>query len=241
MRPVILSVALWGVTLAAEVFVPRGVAAAEDLFARSRAVYGSLQSYADSGIVLYESGPSIKDRHTFTTIFNRAPRRFVLDFHKLGIDRYVIWGDPDAFHTWWRTTGQRFDYPNPDNLPALNLSDTKGVGHKIPSLLYGRAPLLSDFSNFTDLTIERTEDVGGRRCQRVAGTTREVYAATGKEINVRKMTVWIDVESLLIRKVVEEMKTTLPGDIWRLTTTYEPQANPTIDESRLRFTPPVPK
>jgi outer membrane lipoprotein-sorting protein len=218
------------------------LSAADDIMQKARAMYVALRSYVDTGVVLYESGSS-KDRHTFTTLLNRSPRRFVLDFVKAGGDRYVVWGDPDAFHTWWKTTGQQFDYPNPDNTPALSQSGAHnyGVGNKIPTLLYGRAPLLSDFANFTDLEIEGTEDIGNRHCHRLSGTTRDVYAATGREVNVRKMTVWIDVESLLIRRVVEQWKTTLPGDIKRITTTYEPQANPTIDEKRLRFTPPEPR
>jgi hypothetical protein len=209
---------------------------------RSRAMYTSLRSYADSGVVIYEYGASSKDRHTFTTSFNRTPRRFVLDFNKQGGDRYVVWGEPEAFHTWWKATGQQFDYPNPDNMPALNGSgrNTFSVGLKIPTLLYGKAQLLSDFANYTDLTVDGTEDISGHRCHRVLGTTRDVYAATSKEVNVRKMTVWIDADSLLIRKVVEQWKA-LPGQISRMTTTYEPQANPTIEESRLRFTPPAPR
>src|SRR5262249_40925853 len=160
-------------------------------------------------------------------------------FTKQGGDRYVVWGDPDAFHTWWKTTGQQFDYPNPDNMPALNGSgrNTYSVGMKIPALLYGRARLLSDFANFTGLTDDGTEDVGGRRCHRVLGTTRDVSAATEKEVNVRKMTVWIDAESLLIRKIIEQWKA-LPGQISRMTTTYEPQANPALDENRFRFVAP---
>jgi len=150
--------------------------------------------------------------------------------------------DPDAFHAWWKTTGQQFDYPNPDNLGALNGSghNTSAVGLKIPTLLYGKAPLLSDFANFADVTPDGTEDVAGRKCLRLVGNTRDVYAATNKEVNVRKMSVWIDAESLLIRKVVEQWKA-LPGQISRLTTTYEPQANPKIDESRVRFSPPEPR
>jgi outer membrane lipoprotein-sorting protein len=58
------------------------------------------------------------------------------------------------------------------------------------------------------------------------------------EVNVRKMTTWIDAESLLIRKVVEQWKT-LPGQISRMTTTFEPEANPALDESRFRFAPPT--
>jgi len=35
----------------------------------------------------------------------------------------VIWGDPDAFHVWWKTTGQVTEYPNPKNTGAITLSD----------------------------------------------------------------------------------------------------------------------
>jgi hypothetical protein len=212
----------------------------DDVLQRSRGMYAALRSYADSGVVIYEYGTSSKDRHTFTTSFSRTPRRFLIDFNKQGGDRYVVWGDPDAFHTWWKATGQQFDYLNPNNMPALNGSgrNTSGAALKIPTLLYARAQLLSDFANYTDTVVDGTEDVGGRRCYRVLGTARDVYAATSKEVNVRKMTTWIDAESLLIRKVVEQWKT-LPGQISRMTTTFEPEANPALDESRFRFAPPT--
>src|SRR5437016_14638635 len=85
------------------------VKADDDLLQRSRTMYGALRSYADTGVVVKEYSASTRDRHTFSTNFNRAPRRFRLDFNKQSGDRYVVWGDPDAFHTWWKTTGQQFD------------------------------------------------------------------------------------------------------------------------------------
>jgi hypothetical protein len=69
------------------------------------------------------------------------------------------------------------------------------------------------------------------------GITRDVYAATGKEVNVHKMTIWIDTESLLIRKVLEEWKP-LPGQRSRHITTYEPRANGPLDDAKLAFSPP---
>jgi len=219
--------------------VERTTQADDDVMQRSRAMYAALKSYADTGVVVFEYGASSTDRHTFATSFSRAPRGFRLEFNKQGGDRYVVWGDPDAFHTWWKTTGQQFDYPNPDNMPALNGSgrNTSGTALKIPTLLYGKAPLLSDFANYTDLAVDGTEEIAGRHCYRVLGTTRDTYAATGKEVNVRKMTVWIDADSLLVRKIVEQWKA-LPGQISRMTTTYQPQANPQLDPNQLRFVPP---
>ena len=216
---------------------------AAGILAQSRARYASLNSYADTGVVLHEygvAGSQGRERHTFTTYFNHAPRGFYFDFQKESGDRYVIWGDPEAFHTWWKTTGVKSDYPNPDNIGAFSTSGppTLGSALMIPTLLYSKAPLQGAFTNFKDAVEDGTEEVGGHRCRRLVGTAKDVYGATGRESNVRRMTVWIDAESLLIRKVVEVPKDVLPGHVDKTTTTFEPQANPAPDESRFRFTPP---
>jgi outer membrane lipoprotein-sorting protein len=131
------------------------------------------------------------------------------------------------------------DYPNPNNVGAFVGTEvqTAGASNKIPPLLYSKASLPSGFANFSDAVLEGDEDVGGHKCHRVTGTAKDVYAATGREVNLRKMTVWIDDESLLIRQIVEEWKP-LPGQISRVTTTFEPQANPVLDDDRFKFTPP---
>lgn len=215
---------------------------AEDILQRTREMYVSLRSYADTGVVLSEYGSSSQDRHTFTTYFNRNPRHFILDFRKQGGSRYVIWGDPDAFHTWWNTTGQQYDYPNPNNISAISLSgmNTGGTALKIPTLLYGKSALAAALLVIADPVLDGTEEVGGRRCYRLAGRASDVYAATGKEVNIHRITVWIDTEALLIRKVLEESKP-LPGQRSRTTTTFEPKANPSLDDSRFKFVPPEPK
>jgi outer membrane lipoprotein-sorting protein len=211
----------------------------DDLFQRSRAVYAELRSYADTGSVTVEYGTSSTDRHTFATSFIRTPRHFLLDFNNQTGDRYVVWGNPDAFHTWWKATNQRFDYPNPSNTPAISQSgrNTSGVVLKVPTLLYAKAALGSDFANLAGLSATGSEIVGGRQCHRLTGKTSDTYGASAREVNARTMTVSIDAESLLIRKVVEEWPA-LPGQRNRTITTYQPQANPTLDPSRISFTPP---
>lgn len=211
---------------------------AESILQKTRDAYAQMKSYADTGVVLYEYGTSSEDKHTFSTAFNRAPRHVLLDFHKQGGDRYVIWADPDAFHTWWKTTGQQSDYPNPNNTPAISLSEpqTSGIAVKIPTLFYGKA-FESAMLKITDPALDGTEEVGGHRCNRIAGRASDVYAASGKEVNIRVVTVWIDSESFLVRKMIEEFSA-LPGQRNRMITSYEPQANPTLDDSRFKFTPP---
>jgi len=217
--------------------------AAEDSLERARATYAALNAYSDTGVVINEFGPAnspVKEQHTFTTYFRRAPRGFYFDFKKQSGDRFVIWGDPEAFHTWWKTTGMKNDYPNPNNVGAFATAEP--VAHeaalKITALLYAKAAMQGAFTNFTDAAKDGTEDIGGHKCYRLVGLAYDVYGATGNKVNVRKMTVWIDADSLLIRKVVEVPNDVPPGNINRVTTTFEPQANPTIDESRFKFTPP---
>jgi outer membrane lipoprotein-sorting protein len=212
----------------------------QDILQKTRAAYVAMSSYSDSGTVFEEYGTA-KDKHTFTTYFTRVPRHFVLDFRKQGGDQYVVWGDPDAFHTWWKTTGQQYDYPNPNNISAISLSDrnTKGSVLKIPTLLYGKSSLAAALLAFADPEVDGTEEAGGgHRCYRITGRASDVYKATGKEVNLHKITVWIDTESLLIRQVREEWKA-LPGNVNRTTTGYEPRANPTLENSRLTFVPPA--
>ena len=54
--------------------------------------------------------------------------------------------------------------------------------------------------------------------------------------------MWVDVETALVRKVLEDApEGSAAGTVSRVTTTFEPQANPTLDAARFRFTPPAPK
>jgi hypothetical protein len=209
----------------------------DKILADMRKVYADLTAYADTGEVISEYGTGSTDRFTFTTYFNRVPRGFLLDFRK-GQDQYVIWGDPDAFHSWWKATSQQYDYPNPNNSGALTGSprNTLNTAQKIPTLIYAKADLGGDFSRFTSPTAAADEDVNSHRCHRLNGEIYDSYGATGRRSNTRQMTVWIDVESSLIRKVLEEAQA-LPGQRSRVTWVYDPQANPTIDPAKFRFTP----
>jgi len=211
---------------------------AESILQKSRDAYSQMKSYTDSGQIINEYGTSSEDKHTFSTAFNRSPRHLLLSFHKQGGDNYVIWADPDAFHTWWKTTGQQTDYPNPNNTPAISLSDynTQGTALKVPTLLYAKA-FGAVMLALHDPELDGTDDIGGHHCHRIIGRLSDLYTATGHEVNIRKATVWIDADSFLIRKMVEESKAS-PGQRSRKITIFEPQANPALDDAKFKFTPP---
>lgn len=215
-------------------------ASGDKIFASVLAKYASLNSYSDSGEIINEYGTSSKDVHKFKTLFNRAPRGYLLDFTKVSGEKFVIWGDPDAFHSWWSSINSRSDYPNPSNTGVFIGSDvhTYGVAMKVTSLIYAKANLQGSFTNFTDIVLAGTDDVSGHKCYRLTGKARDIYSNTGRESNVRKMTVWVDTDSMLIRKVVEEWPP-LPGQVSRYTTIYDPQANPAIDAAKFKFEPPT--
>jgi outer membrane lipoprotein-sorting protein len=217
----------------------------DDILARSRATYAALRSYADTGTVDVEFGPSgavIKERHTFTTYY-RAPRLFYFDFNKhQQADRFVVWSDEEAFHTWWRTTGVESTYPKGQGATAFVTAamPTKNSITQTAPLLFSTAGLVGTLTEFGDASVVGKEAVGGRECHKLVGVARSVYPATQHVTNVRKTTVWIDTETLLVRKIVEDAPRGTPaGTVSRVTTTFQPQANPTLEDSRFQFVPPL--
>lgn len=216
-------------------------AAEDDILARSRATYASLKSYADTGTVDVEIGPVggvIKERHTFTTYY-RAPRRFFFDFTKhKNADRFVVWSDEGAFHTWWQTTGVESAFPKGQGATAFATAamPTKNAIVQIAPLVFSQAGLVGTLTEFGDASLVGTESVGGRKCHKLVGVARTVYPATQHVTNVRKTTVWIDAETLLVHKVVESAPRGTPaGTVLRITTTFQPQANPTLEDRRFQF------
>lgn len=216
--------------------------AAEDVFARSRAMYASLRSYADTGTVDIEYGSPVdptREHHTFVTYY-RAPRKFYFEFVKEHtVDRLVVWGDDVAFHGWWLATGNEVTYPKGQGTSAFVSSDypTKGSISLISPMLFSKAGLVGTLTHFGDATDTGTDYVGGRPCHKLVGVARDVYGLTGRVVNVRKTTVWIDNETLLVRRVLEEGREP-PGRVSRRMMTLLPHANPTIEEARFKFNVP---
>lgn len=228
----------------AAVLYPRSASLrAADVLAQSRAAYAALQSYADSGSVVNEfgSGPAhpMTERHRFRTLFRR-PRSFFFDFMKLGGDRYVVWSDDQAFHSWWKTTGIQYDYPKGQGAGAFSggAAQTKGSLVVIPPLLFTGAGLVGTMTQFTDAEDDGREAVDGHDCVRLVGVAKDVYPS-GKEVNVRKVIVWLDAKSLLVRRVFEDTpRGSMANAVNRYITTVDPQVNPKLDDGVFTFTPP---
>ena len=222
---------------------PSGTTEALD---RSRKAYAALRSYADSGTVVVENASKGVDptttRYAFRTYY-RGPLHFFFEFNKdavPGAAHYVAWGDTRAFHTW----SPGFDteaYPPGVTDSAFSFGGglTLNTSLKVAPLLSRSDYPFSILNEFAAPKDTASENVDGRPCRKVEGLARWQFLRPTKVVNARQVTIWIDAETLLVRKIFEDTpKEHLTGDVHRVTTTFQPQANPGLDDSKFTFTPP---
>ena len=219
--------------------------------------YATLQSYADSGTVTVDTG-AIVDKARFTTYFRRASRDLFFDFQaltsltvslKFTIDmrahRHVLWMFNGAMQTYQTPTPEPLAVVGTDGgAQVRTLSgfshSTHGAAIMITSLLYSQARLPSAILQIENASVAGIEPIEGRPCHKVVGTAAAYYPS-GQRTGVRPVTVWIDTETQLVRRVLEDTpegygdgKATL-----RITFDYQARANPALDDAKFQFTPPA--
>jgi outer membrane lipoprotein-sorting protein len=216
--------------------------APDAILAQAKAAYAALKTYADTGAVDLEFGTGAAlghEHHMFRTAY-RAPRQFYFDFTKAGnADRYVAWGDGETFHSYWKATGIANNYPKGQGSSAFSLGSTPTATAvlKVAPLLFPAAGLSGTLTEFGQPTLAGTEKVDGHDCYKLTGIAHAVYGTTGHETDRRQTTVWIDTQTSMVRKVFEDR--TEGQVVSRMTTRFEPQVNPIIDDKTFRFIPPV--
>lgn len=221
-----------------------------DLLKRSMAVYSSLPAYTDSGTAVRE-GPGLTDRWKFSTHFLR-PLNFRFDFQGVtsssagltvdsSMQHIVLWmieGELQSFNQQMRSHNV---IPRTGNQPGelLNASAaTAGTSVLIPSLLFSKADLPGSIRQIREAAHAGFEAVNGHRCHKIVGTAAQFYPS-GQKTNVRPVTVWLDVESLLVRKVFEDTPQGYPSSSYlRLTINLDPQANPKLTDESFQFVVP---
>jgi hypothetical protein len=251
MRPMLAVLAL------AAVAAPRHADrfSAEDVLTRSLAAYAALQSYADSGGVVGE-GAGREDRFAFRTYFTRDPRNLLLNFRFLGNlyltgnrwvpgdHRIVIWMEEGEMQSWDSKAEAHQTYPSGGGRQVKALTgaayNTVGVSTLIPSLLYSKADIVSAVRATEEPVEAGTETIGGRKCYKVMGVERYRYPS-GQVTGVRPITLWIDAETYLLRKIFQDTpKGYARGSMLRRTTTFHPQANPRLDSKLFHYEVPEP-
>jgi hypothetical protein len=225
---------------------------AEDALKRSFAAYAALTAYADSGTVVDQTS-GFQDKYVFRTYFTRQPRNLFLDFsmteseyndgYKIkGNGGTVIWMENGLLQTYDTKTQELTTYPEEGGrqVEALKSANygTKGVSVIVPGLIYTKAGMASVIQATEEATAAGTETVDGRPCLKVTGIERWRYPS-GQVTGVRPVTIWIDAETYLIRKIFQDTpKNMARGVISRRTTTFRPHANPSLESSYFRFTVP---
>ena len=221
-----------------------------DLLERSMAAYSTLPAYADSGTAVREA-PGLVDRWKFKTYFSR-PRNFRFDFQGVtsqsaglpmdsSTQHIVLWmieGELQSFNQQMRshnTVGRTGNQPG----ELLNASAyTVGTSVLIPSLLFAKSDLPGSIRQIREAAYAGLESVNGHRCHKIVGTAAQFYPS-GKMTNVREVTVWLDEQSLLVRKVFEDTpRGYSSGSYLRLTINLDPQANPRLEPAHFQFTVP---
>jgi hypothetical protein len=224
--------------------------AAEDVLQRTRALYPTLESYADSGTVTEETSGLI-NRSSFRTYYMSAPRNFFFDYRQIVSEyttgqqvpltnRMVLWMLNGHLESW-STGGSHQDFPDGSNQVGAFVqmaAGTSGAAVLIPSLIYVKANLVTTIQELGDVTSAGFENLRGRRCYKLMGIARSVYPS-GQVVNVRPATVWIDAETFLIRQVFTDTPKGYPvGQRYRLTIALEPRLNPPLPDSLFAFTVP---
>jgi hypothetical protein len=221
-----------------------------DLLKRGMAVYSTLPAYADSGTAVRE-GPGLVDRWKFKTYFSR-PLNFRFDFQGVtsqsagltldsSTQHIVLWmieGELQSFNRQMRShnvVGRAGNQPG----ELLNASAyTAGTSMLIPSLLFAKSDLPGSIRQIREAAYAGHESVNGHRCHKIVGTAAQFYPS-GKMTNVREVTVWLDEQSLLVRKVFEDTPQGYPaGSYLRLTINLDPKANPLLEPANFKFTVP---
>ncbi len=212
---------------------------AERLLEEVRSKYAALDSYADTGTVTIEEKPvgatMIREQLTFVTRF-AAPKQFYFDAKKSGGERFVIWCPGDSFNSWWSATQVHESYAPGEgsNAFAMGALPTSSAALLIAPLLFQSAGLQGPL-----VTMEAPRHLGfevlnGRRMHKIQGSVRVNHWNE----NVRSTTLWIDAESLLVRRIFEDTPSGMGSAIQRTTTTFEPQSAPTLTPNAFRFAVP---
>jgi outer membrane lipoprotein-sorting protein len=215
--------------------------------------YAALATYADTGTMTEEIAGMVHET-TLRTSFRRATRDFAFDFHPqrtrypklnghvadISGNRLVIWMFKGRMQTYSFYFKRHTAVPDDQQPGALKeaVAPTSGVAALIPSLLYPKAQLPGTLVQIEQASAAGTESIAGHPCQVVTADAAEYYPS-GRRTNLRHVTLWIDADSKLLRRIREDKVT--GGGSHRITVSLEPHANPTIDDAAFAFAVPAGK
>lgn len=207
--------------------------AARQILDKMAHVYASCQTYMDKGVVttvFFRNDRKRTAKKPFTTAFVR-PDRFRFEFKarrgEEEWDRYIVWRDGKSVQTWWDVQPGIGKGASLSMALGAALGVSSGSAGTIPSLLMPDKGISGKLlTSMTDLELLAEEDVDGVPCVKVQG----------KDFRGETITLWIEKEMHLLRKIFEHK--TFPDFRTETTTTYQPQINVDIPPEALKFNPP---
>lgn len=210
----------------------------------AKAKYASLHSYTDQGaVVTFYKSPTSATGSSEKIVFDTAyvtPRQFLFVSKKLSNgERLAVWANGGDFNRWWSSTRTAEDYPKGQGAMAFANSSypTSGAVTLTASLLFAGSGLQSSLSEFSVPKAAGMETIAGHPCFKIAGQVGLAYG-TGNVTGGHKATLWIDKDSLLVRKLFEDTPPDSGGFVTTTTTTFDPQSNPKVDPARFNFKVP---
>ena len=226
----------------------------KDVLAKMKAAYIALNSYSDAGTVVVDVG-GFADKSQFRTLYTKNPRNLLIDFkgveslYKSGFripytNRLVFWMQNGELQKWDQT-GNHETFPSDGGgqVNALNGASygSAGMTILIPSLLYTKANLATPIQAMEEPTAAGHDTLNNRRTFKVMGVERWRFP-NGRVTGVRPITIWIDAETYLIRKILEDTpKGSAVGRVATRLITLDPQANPKLEPGVFNFKIPPAK
>ena len=202
---------------AAETESPDGLTA-QRILEKMATTYATCQSYRDSGAVTNFFNPEHIDVKPFRTAFVR-PDQFRFEYDDPNPEKpYIVWAKGDEVRTWW------YVRPGVQNPPSLGrgIAGATGVSggsaHTIPVLLLPERIGGRSMALLTDLTRLPDETVDDTPCFKLQGKFAD-----------QPTTLWLERETYLIRRMVEDTKLAIT------TTVYRPQVDKEIPAQELEF------
>jgi outer membrane lipoprotein-sorting protein len=191
---------------------------AQQILDKMAATYATCKSYRDSGVVTNFFSPQHIDVKPFRTAFVR-PDQFRFEYDDPDPEKpYVVWAKAGEVRTWW------YIKPGEQNPPSLGrgiagaTGVSSGSAHTIPNLLLPDQIGGRSMASLTDLTRLPDEAVDDTLCFKLQGKFAD-----------QPTTLWLEKETHLIRRIVEDSKLT------RTTTVYRPEVDKEIPANELEF------
>jgi outer membrane lipoprotein-sorting protein len=205
-----------------------------ELISRMAQVYRSCASYRDTGtvsIVYFEKFGKRTEERPFKTAFVR-PDKFRFEYTETtfvgGKRQYIVWQGGRVVKTWWDVKPGVGTPSSLDMALAGATGVSGGSAHTVPRLLLSEAVSGRSLGEMKDVKRLGDTPCGEGTCARLSG----VYAGS-------RRTVWVDLKSLLLRRL--EVETVFPDFRTEETTTYEPVVDGEVPAQLLAFGEPQAK